>query len=474
MKLLKLGLWLVAGMAGLILPACGSGDEDAAAPDKTSELEIRWTPEAPAVEQTVSFSLGGDVVNVRSVLWMFGDGKTASGGASTPVEHAYAKAGEYVVKAAVTHLSGPMTELSKSLTVNDTEAGMVVSNDFPARMEEVSFSLNHMAGVERVDWDFGDGSDPQSTASASEILTHAFERDGNFTVRASITYGDGRSESLQHDVEVEGQSLSWACRNFDRSKMWIMAHRGNMQNGYNLPPNSMAAFRACVESGCVDFIETDVQITRDGEVICLHDNYLSRFTDYNNYYAGKGMVADYTLEELGQFRLKTTDGKVSDEQIPTLEEVLLEFRGKVWFNLDKCMESDVNIEKVYDVVRRCGCLDRVQFYISDNTDRADWLSQQEVPGILAPHANKESALTLMTAYENTWMVQTSTGYVTPSWIAAINARALSVTNLLDADGETFHNGNTTLMDSFVTAGVRMIQCDYPAQMDEYLRGKGKR
>lgn len=474
MKLLKWKPGLLAGIACALLASCGGGEEEPAAPVQSASMEIRWTPEAPAVGQTVSFSLGGDVSNVRSVLWMFGDGKTASGEASAAVEHTYARAGEYLVKAAVTPLSGSMIELSERLTVNDTEAGMVVSNDFPARHETVSFSLNRMAGVERVDWDFGDGSNPQSTASATEILTHAFERDGAFTVRAEVTYADGRSESLQHDVKVEGQSLSWACRNFDRSKMWIMAHRGNMENGYNLPPNSMAAFRACVESGCVDFIETDVQITRDGEVICLHDNYLSRFTDYNDYYSGKGMVADYTLEQLAQFRLKTTDGKVSDQTIPTLEEVLLAFRGKVWFNLDKCMESDVNIEKVYDVVRRCGCLDRVQFYISDNTDRADWLSQQEVPGILAPHANKESALTLMTAYDNTWMVQTSTEYVTPSWIAAINARALSVSNLLDAEGENFHNGNTTLMDSFVTAGVRMIQCDYPAQMDEYLRGKGKR
>ena len=30
------------------------------------------------------------------------------------------------------------------------------------------------------------------------------------------------------------------------------------------------------------------------------------------------------------------------------------------------------------------------------------------------------------------------------------------------------------MDGFVSAGVRMIQCDYPAEMDEYLRGRGKR
>lgn len=123
---------------------------------------------------------------------------------------------------------------------------------------------------------------------------------------------------------------------FDTGKMWIMAHRGNFNNGYDLAPNSMAAFRKCVELGCVDFIETDVQITKDGQVICLHDNYLKRFTDYSSYAGDEGYVINFTREELRKFRLKTTDGKVTGEQIPTLEEVLTELRGKVWFNLDKC------------------------------------------------------------------------------------------------------------------------------------------
>ena len=383
-------LW-IAGLA-LIAACSDGGGEERPGPQQTA-LSIVWTPEAPAAGQSVRFSLGGDVSNVRSVLWMFGDGKTSSAAAGGEVDHAYAAAGDYTVKAAVTPVAGSMSELSRSISVSDTEAAMVVSNDFPACREEVVFSLNRMTGVTGVSWDFGDGSERRQTASASETL--------------------------------------------------------NTKNGYELPPNSMAAFRRCVELGCVEFIETDVQITKDGEVICLHDNYLSRFTDYNDYASGKGMVADFTLEELGRLRLKTTDGKVSDQKIPTLEEVLMEFRGKVWFNLDKCMESDVSIEKVYDVVERCGCLDRVQFYISDDTDRADWLSRQKPQGIIAPHANKEEVLTRMAAYSPVYMIQTSTGYA-------------------------FYNGNTTVMDGFVSAGVRMIQCDYPAEMDEYLRGRGKR
>lgn len=130
----------------------------AAGPQQTA-LSIVWTPEAPAAGQSVRFSLGGDVSNVRSVLWMFGDGKTSSAAAGGEVDHAYAAAGDYTVKAAVTPVAGSMSELSRSISVSDTEAAMVVSNDFPACREEVVFSLNRMTGVTGVSWDFGDGSE---------------------------------------------------------------------------------------------------------------------------------------------------------------------------------------------------------------------------------------------------------------------------------------------------------------------------
>ena len=121
-------IFTVFGLAGvLLLAACSKQAGDAPGPEPGSEPAIRWDPASPTVGQAVTFSLDGDVSSLRSVLWMFGDGKTASAQPAETVEHAYAAAGEYVVKAVVTPLSGAMRELSRTIAVNDTQAGMVVT-----------------------------------------------------------------------------------------------------------------------------------------------------------------------------------------------------------------------------------------------------------------------------------------------------------------------------------------------------------
>ena len=56
-------LW-IAGLA-LIAACSDGGGEERPGPQQTA-LSIVWTPEAPAAGQSVRFSLGGDVSNVRS------------------------------------------------------------------------------------------------------------------------------------------------------------------------------------------------------------------------------------------------------------------------------------------------------------------------------------------------------------------------------------------------------------------------
>ena len=72
------------------------------------------------------------------------------------------------------------------------------------------------------------------------------------------------------------------------SNIYVAAHRG-WSAVY--PENTMEAFKAAVELN-VDQIETDVRITKDGELVLMHDAKVDRTTD------GTGKVCDMTLAEL--------------------------------------------------------------------------------------------------------------------------------------------------------------------------------
>jgi glycerophosphoryl diester phosphodiesterase len=97
----------------------------------------------------------------------------------------------------------------------------------------------------------------------------------------------------------------------DRPRPYIIAHRGSMDR---CPENTMAAFRQALADGA-DVLETDVRLSADGAVVCLHDATVDRTTD------GSGRVDRLSLHEIR--RLDASGGK-SDyrgERVPTLLEV---------------------------------------------------------------------------------------------------------------------------------------------------------
>ncbi len=96
--------------------------------------------------------------------------------------------------------------------------------------------------------------------------------------------------------------------------MIVIAHRGSSAD---YPENSMAAFEAAIGDGA-DMIETDLHLTRDGEIVLVHDPEL----------AGHGDVGQRSLAELRQ--LDMGDG----ESMPTLGEALDRFGGRISWNLE--------------------------------------------------------------------------------------------------------------------------------------------
>ena len=100
-----------------------------------------------------------------------------------------------------------------------------------------------------------------------------------------------------------------------------MAHRGA---SVLAPENTLAAFAAAIALGS-SAVEVDVQRTRDGALVVLHDPTLSRTTDAGVRLPGRGpwRVADLTYDEVAALDAGSWHGRAfAGERVPLLREVL--------------------------------------------------------------------------------------------------------------------------------------------------------
>ncbi len=109
----------------------------------------------------------------------------------------------------------------------------------------------------------------------------------------------------------------------------VIGHRGCAYE----PENTIRAIKKAIDIG-VDIVEVDVHLSKDNELVVIHDERLDRTTN------GKGLVKDFTLEELRQFDA----GK--GERLPTLQDVIDTCRGKVQLLIElKALGSEIKVLK---------------------------------------------------------------------------------------------------------------------------------
>lgn len=132
-----------------------------------------------------------------------------------------------------------------------------------------------------------------------------------------------------------------------------IAHRG-FSGKY--PENTMLAFRKALEAGA-EGIEFDVHMTKDDQLVIIHDELLDRTTD------GTGLVRDYTLEELRRLDASAGfRGVFGKNPIPTLEE---------YYELIKDWEILTNIELKTGVIWYPGIEEKVLKVIDHYGRRKD-------------------------------------------------------------------------------------------------------
>lgn len=233
------------------------------------------------------------------------------------------------------------------------------------------------------------------------------------------------------------------------------AHRGAA--GY-YPENTMLAFAKALELGATG-IETDVQMTRDGELVLNHDETLQRTAGTPEW------VKDLTLTEIKQREAGSWfREEFAGERIPTLEELL---------DLVRNTDTIVNLElktgvvlypgieqKVLDTVRRFGLSERI---IISSFNHYSLVECKK----LAPDIR--TGILYMEGLYEPW------DYAKRVGADALHAYQYALTPELvaeaKANGVVYHPftvNDTKLMQALIAAGVAGIITDYPDRLAELL------
>jgi glycerophosphoryl diester phosphodiesterase len=115
-----------------------------------------------------------------------------------------------------------------------------------------------------------------------------------------------------------------ACRPY------VVAHRGISGKA---PENTLASFALACETPGIDMIELDVRLSKENEVVVLHDRTLQRTS------TGNGAARSYTVAEMKEFDAGSWfNPAFSTERVPTLREVLTLVNKRRWVNIE--LKSD--------------------------------------------------------------------------------------------------------------------------------------
>lgn len=252
---------------------------------------------------------------------------------------------------------------------------------------------------------------------------------------------------------------------FDRDGVFAIAHRG----GAGLwPENTLYAFRQAAALG-VDVLEMDVQVTKDGEIVVLHDSTVDRTTN------GTGAVGDLTLAELRQLDAGYTwtadDGQSFPYRgrgltVPTLAEVFTALPN-VPMNIEIKPSGPAFAGRLAQLIRDHGMAGRVLIASFDRDVMREFRRLCPEAATAATEAEVRTLYTLgllrlgRTYRPPAQAVQVPEYHgarrvVTPRFIATVRERNMEV--------HVWTVNETSDMHRMLTLGVDGIVTDYPDRL----------
>jgi glycerophosphoryl diester phosphodiesterase len=121
-------------------------------------------------------------------------------------------------------------------------------------------------------------------------------------------------------------------------KKFVIGHRGACAYA---PENTIPSYELAIKQGA-EYVEQDLQITKDGVLVCCHDPYLERISNAAEVFPDRFVVEtvkgkkvkhwyiyDFTIKEIKQLDAGSHfDPKFKGTTVPTWQEAIDEIRGK--------------------------------------------------------------------------------------------------------------------------------------------------
>ena len=198
------------------------------------------------------------------------------------------------------------------------------SNNDGFRQLRLKKNGNYTYGLPYVRYKAVSTSGATGTSSVIEV------EEGDY-FELDVIQTSGKSINLREDpytwMSIEAVEMS---KEFYDPSFMLVGHRG--ATGY-APEHSMRGYHMAIDKGA-DYIELDLQLTKDNKLLCMHDSTLDRTT------TGTGLIQDKTLAEIqSSYTLKEGD------EIPSLEDVLKEFGDSVKYYIETKRPFDMNMDK---------------------------------------------------------------------------------------------------------------------------------
>lgn len=282
---------------------------------------------------------------------------------------------------------------------------------------------------------------------------------------------------LASSAATHVDSLLECLHNPKSDYVFVIAHRADWRGA---PENSVQGIENAIRMG-VDMVEVDIQRTRDGHFIVMHDRTLDRTS------TGKGRIADYTLAELGQFRLRSGNAIKSRRPIPTLEDVLAACKDRVLVNIDKGGDY---IRDILPIIRRMGVERQVVIKGKFPVDkvRADYGANSDM--LYMPIVDMYDSTAVATAknfisgfrpvaYELNFRTEQQLDMKLVDSMRRSGSR-IWINSLWDTlcaghdDENALIEGKDRHWGWILGHHATMIQTDRPAELIEYLKRKGRR